>query len=212
MDPTAVRIAAVREVGPSAIALELAVPAEFSARPGQFVKLAADLDGRETRFYSVSSPTADVTAEVTIEVDPDGALGPWLADREVGDTVTLSGPFGNAYYEDESRVVVLAGGPGIGPSVGVAERALADGGEAAVVYRDDAPIHEARLEALSAAGASVFVLEEDASMTRAAAAALTGGDGEQVFVYGFADFLDLATDAVAAAGGRPDEAKMENFG
>lgn len=206
------QVAAVRDVGPDTIALEVEVPAGFDARPGQFVKLTGDPGGRESRFYSVSSSEVDDTVEVTIEIDPDGTLGPWLAEREAGDALTLTGPFGNAYYEEEPRVVVLAGGPGVGPAVGIAERALADGGEAAVVYRDDAPVHEARLAALAAAGAQVFVLDVDDAMTDAVAAVLTGAAGEQVFVYGFADFLDLATDAVAAAGGRPDAAKMENFG
>lgn len=212
MEPTAVRVRAVREVGPGAIALEIDVPPGFTARPGQFLKIAADRDGRETRFYSISSPVVDDTVEVTIEIDPDGAMGPWLAQREAGDSLTLTGPFGNAYYEDEPRVVVLAGGPGVGPAVGIAERALADGGEAAVVYRDDAFIHEDRLSALAGASARVFVLSGDGTMADAVEAVLTGEEGEQVFVYGFADFLDLATDAVAAAGGRPDEAKVENFG
>jgi len=207
-----VQVAAVRDVGPDTIALEVEVPAGFDARPGQFVKLTGDPNGRESRFYSISSSAVDDTVEVTIEIDPDGTLGPWLAEREAGDALTLTGPFGNAYYDEEPRVVVLAGGPGVGAAVGIAERALADGGEAAVVYRDDAPVHEARLAALAAAGARVFVLDADDAMTDAVAAVLTGAAGEQVFVYGFADFLDLATDAVAAAGGRPDAAKMENFG
>jgi cytochrome-b5 reductase len=109
-------------------------------------------------------------------------------------------------------VVVLAGGPGVGPAVGIAERALADGGRAAVVYLDEAPVHEDRLAGLSAAGADVFVLAEAAAVTDAVREAITGEDGEQVFVYGFADFLDLATTAIDEAGGDSEGAKVENFG
>jgi 3-phenylpropionate/trans-cinnamate dioxygenase ferredoxin reductase subunit len=39
-----------------------------------------------------------------------------------------------------------------------------------------------------------------------------GDDGEQLFVYGFADFLDAATSAIEASGVDPDDAKVENFG
>lgn len=213
MEQTDVRISALREIGPDAIAVDVETPDGFDARPGQFVKLAGTVDGgRESRFYTISSPDVTDTFEITVEVDPEGTLGPWLAAREVGDAVTVTGPFGNSYYEDEPRVVVLAGGPGIGPAVGIAERALADGGEAAVVYRDDAPMHEDRLGVLAAAGAEVFVLDTDDAVPDAVAGALTGRAGEQVFVYGFADFLDLATDAIDAAGGDAAGAKVENFG
>jgi len=209
MDRTDARIVAVREIGPADIALDIETPVGFDARPGQFVKLTG---GGESRFYTISSPDVDGTFEVTVEVDPEGILGPWLDEREPGDTVGVTGPFGNAYYEDEPRVVMLAGGPGVGPAVGIAERALADGGSAAVVYLDESPVHEDRLAGLATAGADVFVLSEAGGLPGAVREALAGEAGEQVFVYGFADFLDVATDAIDAAGGESAAAKVENFG
>ena len=107
---------------------------------------------------------------------------------------------------------MLAGGPGIGPAVAIAERALGGDDEAAVVYRDDAPAHEDRLADIAAAGAEVFVLNDGEPLTDAVAAALTGADGEQTFIYGFADFLADAESAIEAGGGDPEAAKAENFG
>ena len=213
MDPTATPIEAVHHVGPDAIALAIHTPDGFDARPGQFVKLSLDVDGeRVSRFYTLSSPDVEDTFEITVGIDPDGDVGPRLAALEPGDTVTVAGPFGNAYYEDEPHTTILAGGPGVGPAIGIAERTLADGGESAVVYRDDGPIHDERLAALDEAGAAVAVLDEREEMTAAVENALAGIPDEQVFVYGFADFLDVATDALQAAGGDPDRAKVENFG
>jgi ferredoxin-NADP reductase len=213
MDPTATPVESVRSVGPDAIALDIHTPDGFDARPGQFVKLSLDIDGeRHSRFYTLSSPDVADTFETTVGIDPEGDVGPRLATLDPGDRVTVAGPFGNAYYEDESRTTVLAGGPGVGPAIGIAERTLNDGGESAIVYRDDDPIHDERLTALDDAGANVAILGEDEDMTGAVENALAGTSDEQVFVYGFADFLDVATDALQAAGGDPDRAKVENFG
>jgi ferredoxin-NADP reductase len=210
MERSRVTVAGVDDVGPDSIALRLETPADFAARPGQFVKLVTEVDGEEaSRFYTISSPDVEGTFELTIGIDPEGDVSPHLTDLDAGDAVTLSGPYGNAYYEDEPRVLVLAGGPGIGAAIGIAERVLADGGEAAIVYRDADPIHEARLEAI-ADDALVRVLDADDPLEGAVADALT--DDQQVFVYGFADFLDDAIGAIEAAGGHPDAAKVENFG
>ncbi|MFW6321091.1 MAG: FAD-dependent oxidoreductase [Halohasta sp.] len=211
MDAT-VTVTAVESVGPDTVAIEFETPTGFDAQPGQFVKLSATVDGEEYgRFYTLSSPDTIESFEITVEIDPEegGPFSDHLAALSEGDDIEMSGPFGSDYYEDEPRVVVLAGGPGIGPAVGIGERVIADGGELAIIYKDDDPAHEARLAELDAAGASVAIT--DGSIDEAVDAAVTGGD-EQVFVYGFADFVDEATAAVEAAGGDPDAIKAENFG
>ena len=215
MDATETTVAAVRDAGPGALAFDLETPPGFEAEPGQFVRLTATVDGEsESRFYTVSSPNTVGTFEFTVGFDLDeaGPFSEYLRGVEAGDTVTIAGPFGDDYYEGERRVVVLAGGPGIGPAVAIAERALGEGNEAAVMYRDDAPTHEGRLADIAAAGAEVFVLGDAEPLTDAVAAALTGADGEQTFIYGFADFLADAETAIEAAGGDPEAAKAENFG
>ncbi|WP_049987757.1 FAD-dependent oxidoreductase [Halobellus rufus] len=214
MDAT-VAVSAARDVGPQTVALELESPDEFDAEPGQFVKVSATIDGEGyARFYTLSSPGVDDTFEVTVGVDPEeaGPFSQFLLDLAPGDDLEISGPFGESYYEGESRVVVLAGGPGIGPAVGIAEAAVADGNDAAIVYRTDAPAHGDRLDALRASGASVTVVDESGDIDDAVAAALSGDADEQVFVYGFAGFVDDAVSALDAAGVDLDDAKIENFG
>ncbi|MFB6167778.1 MAG: FAD-dependent oxidoreductase [Haloferacaceae archaeon] len=208
-----VAVADVQSVGPDTVAIEFEAPEGFDAVPGQFVRLGATVDGETyRRFYTLSSPGVEETFEVTVGVDEaeGGPFSAYLAALAPGDEMEMSGPFGSNYYEGESRVVVLAGGPGVGPAVAVAERALADGGEAAVVYRDDQPAHEARLDRLRDRGASVVVT--DGAVGAAVAEAVTGEAGERVFVYGFQPFVDEAVGAIDAAGGDPDAAKVESFG
>lgn len=211
MERTQVTVAAVRDVGPDAVAVELETPPEFSANPGQFVRLVVPVDGgEEARFYTISSPDVSGTFELTIGIDPEGEVTPRLRELSAGAEVTVSGPYGDAFYEGESRVLIIAGGPGVGPAVGIAERALADGGEAGVVYRDAEPIHETRLAELDSRGADVAILTPAETLDRPVSEFLT--DETQVFVYGFTEFLDDATTAIEAAGGDPNDAKLENFG
>jgi cytochrome-b5 reductase len=215
MDATETTVAAVREAGDDALAFDLETPQGFEAEPGQFVKLTATVDGdTESRFYTVSSPNTVATFTFTVGFDADeaGPFSDYLRGVEAGDTVSATGPFGRNYYEDEPRAVVVAGGPGIGPAVAIAERALSEGNEAAIVYRDDAVIHEDRLAAIAASGADVFVLTGGEQLTDAVAAARNGQEDEQLFLYGFEPFIEDAEAAVETTGGDSAAAKVENFG
>jgi ferredoxin-NADP reductase len=181
--------------------------------PGQFVRLGATVDSETyRRFYTLSSLDVEETFEVTVGVDETegGPFSAHLAALAPGDEMEMEGPFGSNHYEGEPRVVILAGGPGVGPAVAVAERAIADGGEAAVVYRDEHPAHGTRLDALREHGATVVVT--DGAVGAAVAEAVTGAAGERVFVYGFQPFVDEAVGALEAAGADPDTAKIESFG
>ncbi|WP_435094021.1 FAD-dependent oxidoreductase [Halorubrum sp. N11] len=214
MDTTAT-VNAVKTVGRDTYALRFDAPEGFAAEPGQFVKLGTDIDGESvSRFYTLSSPTVGDSFEVTVGIDPDegGDFSAFLAGAEAGTEMTLAGPFGDQHYDGEPRAVVIAGGPGVGPAVAIAERALDDDAEAAVVYRDADVSHADRLDALTERGAAVHVLDADEALDEAVGEALTGSEGETVFVYGFADLVADARAAIEAAGGDADAAKVENFG
>lgn len=207
MQSAEVRIDAVRTVGPDTIAIDLETPDGFNPRPGQFVKLTAFVEGDHvTRFYTLSSPGADETFELTISIDPDGTLGPWLAEG-TGESVQIEGPYGNAAYEAEDASFVIAGGPGIGAAVGIGEAAVADDNDVTIVFGGAVPAHQDRLDDLEAAGVPV-VLTDDLETAVPAHFDTTA----QPFVYGFQEFVTEALDAIEAAGGDVDEAKVENYG
>ena len=207
-----VSIEAVTTVGPETIAIELETPEDFDALPGQFVLVSAELEGEEiSRHYTLSSPDVEETFEITVGVDPDGDLSPWLADRRPGDSLSFEGPFGTITYEGDGDVVAIAGGPGIGPGVAIAEAALAAGHDAAVIYQDDTPAHRSRLNTLEEAGVPVTILGEDESEALADAVEAHLEDG-QIYAFGFKHFVDAVSEAISEAGGDPGEALIENFG
>lgn len=213
MDEQAVGVRDVRTVGDDAVALELETPDEFDALPGQFVRVLgrADEDGDDpiARYYTLSSPTVEETFEITVAVDPDGDLSPWLADRRPGDTVRIEGPFGDVAYDDEGDVLVLAAGPGVGPALGIGERAIDRGHAVTIVYRDEAPIHEDRLGALSDAGVAVRVLGPEDDLGAAMPEDLAG---IEPYVFGFQDFVETAMTALESIGIDRVDAHVESFG
>jgi len=214
---TTVTVVENESVGPDTYAVRFESPDGFDGKPGQFVKLSTDIDGEgHARFYTLSSPDTEETFETTIEVDEAG--GPFsahLAGLESGDEIDCEGPFGDHHYEGESRAVVLAGGPGVGPAVAIGEAAVADGHEAAVVYAHEGmPAHQKRLNELEAAGAEVRMVDagDVESFEEAVDDVVTTAADEQLFVYGFADFVAAAREAIEAAGGELEGVKVENFG
>ena len=201
-------ITRLEDVGEATVAVEVETPQGFEAFPGQFVLVRATVDGEEeSGYYTISSPTVGETFEMTVAVDPDGTLGPWLAGQTLGDAVTVEGPYGEVQYTDGGDVFVLAGGPGIGPAVGIAERALETGHEATVVYGGSNPPHGERLTRLEEEGATV-VLSEDLET----AVGSLDFDGVQTYVFGFRGFVEEARTALTDAGVDPDDVEIEGFG
>jgi ferredoxin-NADP reductase len=206
-----VTVAAVETVGPDTVALELRTPSGFDADPGQFVLVRGTVDGvEETGYYTLSSPDAEETMEITVEAPPEATLAPWLAARKPGDAVEIEGPFGDVRYAGEGSVAVLAEGPGIGPAVGIAERARRAGHDATVVFVGADPPHADRLDALVADGATVEVVESLEADAAVEALAAAGDAGATIYAFGFESFVRSATAATERAG--IDDLRAESFG
>jgi ferredoxin-NADP reductase len=203
-------ITGVESVGTDTLAVEIEPPDSFDGRPGQFVLLKAEVDGTvEQSHYTISSPADEDRVEITVGVDPDGDLGPWLVGADSGTEVTLDGPFGETYYDGEGDVVLLAGGPGVGPAVGIAESALRCDSTVTVVYYNDTVAHAKRLERLAEVGATVHLVDEPKAYAAAVAGAVPA---ERVFVFGFAEFVAMTETALEPTDIDMDALAMENFG
>ena len=215
MDEYEVVVAGVRDVGPDTVAIDVETPTGFSALPGQFVVVKAPVDGEVVdRYYTISSPDTEESFELTVEIDPEGDVTPMLAALDAGDALTIAGPLGDVSYDDDGDVLVVAGGPGVGPAVAVAERARDHGHDVTLVYEDDGFAHEDRLDALADAGADVVLLDETAADREAALvdAVTAHADRGDAYVYGFAVFCRIVKDALADAGVDEEAVHVESFG
>ena len=202
------RITRIEDVGEQTVAIEVETPADFEAYPGQFVLVRATIDGEEeTGYYTISSPDVEGRFEMTVAVDPDGTLGPWLVERTLGEELTVEGPFGDIQYTGDGDAVVFARGPGIGPAVGIAERARDVGHDVTIVHGGDQPPHEKRLASLEERGAAV-VLADDLNLAVESLSLAGGG----TYVFGFQNFVEETKDAIEAAGVDLDDVEIESFG
>jgi ferredoxin-NADP reductase len=205
-------------------------------RAGQHVdvRLTAEDGYQAERSYSIASAPEDPRLALTIERIDDGEVSPYLADElRPGDELELRGPIGGPFtwHADEGGpLLLLAGGSGLVPLMGMLRHRAAAGSTAAahllvsarrvedLLYRDELARHGAR------AGADVRV-----TLTRAAP---TGWDGfrgridapmltalgpppqarPRAFVCGPTPFVEHAADLLVALGHDPAAIRTERFG
>lgn len=197
-------------VGSQTVAITIAAPNGFQAEPGQFVLIKTEINGEEeTGYYTISSPEVTNEFEITIGVDPEGTLGPWLADQSVGTVLSFDGPYGDIRYTGTSDAAVLAAGPGIGPAVGIGERAIQEDSNVVIGYRGDTAPHEDRIRSIRNGGGKVVLAE---SVNDVVAQLESVNDGRTVYVFGFANFVKSAKDALENDGIPLENLEIESFG
>lgn len=103
------------------VKLKLPEGSDMNFKPGQFIQLLApNYDGNEEvyRAYSIASAAEDKDfIELFIGYVPDGIVTTYVHKfLKEGDEVTITGPYGDFYYQEGDREVILAGaGTGIAP-------------------------------------------------------------------------------------------------
>ncbi|GAB99007.1 putative phenol hydroxylase reductase component [Gordonia namibiensis NBRC 108229] len=122
-------VGAVTEIAADTVSVTVLLdePLDFTA--GQYVELAVP-GTAETRPYSMANPPSEPDKlEFHIRRQPGGlATEGWIFQTlDVGDPVTMSGPWGDFCFEpDESAgLILLAGGTGLAPLKAIARAALA---------------------------------------------------------------------------------------
>ncbi|WP_069998516.1 NADH:ubiquinone reductase (Na(+)-transporting) subunit F [Cellulosilyticum sp. I15G10I2] len=100
------------------VSFKLVEPEEMFFRPGQYAQLR--VPGVEViRAYSIASnPKMTNTLEFIIRLVPKGQATTFVhMALEVGDTITITGPYGDFYLNEESDedIICIAGGSGKAP-------------------------------------------------------------------------------------------------
>jgi benzoate/toluate 1,2-dioxygenase reductase component len=126
--------------------------------PGQYVNLQVP-GSDQTRAYSFSSLVQpDNSISFLIRMVPNGLMSSWMANTaQIGDAMTLRGPFGSFYLREVRRpLLMLAGGTGLAPFLAMLEKLQRDGCPQPVhliygVTFDHDLVEMAKLEAFAAA-------------------------------------------------------------
>jgi ferredoxin-NADP reductase len=204
------KVLAVETVAPDTLTMTLETPAGFTASPGQFVCIEAEIE-RETRsgYYALSSPEVTDAFEITVPFGTDKTLGAWLSACESGEPINVDGPCGSIQYTGDEGVTVVADHRGIGSAIGIAERARRADRTVAMVYRTDRPIYESRLDRVRTNGGTVTVVEE---ATRLADALDAVPDDRPCYVFGSDELVRDVRAALRTADYEPGGVTFEQPG
>jgi propane monooxygenase reductase subunit len=136
------RVTAVSELTHDIVGLTLAVPEDFGWLPGQYVDVHVPGAAAVKRSFSIASlpagmaaPSGEVPSTNSIELMvkryPGGRLSSMLGDAVVaGSELTLTGPYGAFHLRRSERpVLMVAGGSGMAPVLGVLRQLAAEGCE-----------------------------------------------------------------------------------
>jgi ferredoxin-NADP reductase len=97
--------------------------------PGMFISIAIPLaDGGRVRPYTItSSPEEPAPFEIVFNRVPGGAGAAWLFQREIGDELAFTGPYGafTLGHAEDAELVFIAENTGIAPIRPMIRRALA---------------------------------------------------------------------------------------
>ena len=128
----AARVADIAIVATDVARLELEpmeTESPVSFIPGQYVHLSVPGTG-EARSYSFANPEFRTDRyRFYVKILERGAMSDYLTHRAApGDEMTVTGPFGRFYLRPSERpVVMVAGGTGLAPMLGMLESLIASG-------------------------------------------------------------------------------------
>jgi phenol hydroxylase P5 protein len=109
--------------------LKLDRPMRFQA--GQYINLeVAAVDGQSRAFSLANAPQQADMVELNVRIVPGGQVTTWLHEKlEMGEKLTLSGPYGRFFVKKSAKVpmIFMAGGSGLSSPKSMIEDLLNNG-------------------------------------------------------------------------------------
>lgn len=227
---------------PEAVAVAFAVPDElrdaFAFRPGQYLTLAATVDGEDVRrSYSICSAPGEAMLKVGVKKVADGRFSRFVNEvLSVGDTIRVMPPEGRftSLAGERHDYLLIASGSGITPMLSIAKTVLAHEPASTVtlVYGNrttDTIMFREELQDLKDAHMRRFSLVNLLSREKQDVDLLNGRiDGERirrmaelglidpisgdgVFLCGPGEMIDDVSSALMDLGVEPDRIRFERF-
>ncbi len=227
---------------PEAVAVAFAVPEAlrdaFAFRPGQYLTLAATVDGQDVRrSYSICSAPGEAMLKVGVKKVADGRFSRFVNEMlSVGDTIRVMPPEGRftSLAGDRHDYLLIASGSGITPMLSIAKTVLAHEPRSTVtlVYGNrttDTIMFREELQDLKDAHMRRFSLVNLLSREKQDVDLLNGRiDGERirrmadlglidpfscdgVFLCGPGEMIDEVSAALKDLGVEPDRIRFERF-
>lgn len=225
----------IRAEAPEVATLVLRVPGWPGHLAGQHVDLRLTApDGYQAqRSYSIASPPAATTVDITVERVMDGEVSPFLLDQvAVGDTLELRGPIGGYFTWEPAEggpLLLVAGGSGVVPLMAILRHRRDEGDRTPtrLVYsapRFEAIIYRREIDALAGDAFEVtytLTREQPPGWTGGSrridremleATGFPAGQNPRAFVCGPTPFVEAVANGLVALGYREDRVKTERFG
>lgn len=150
--------------------------------PGQFVMVRVPGDGAFIRRPFGIVGLEGGACEICFKVIGSGTQS--LADVKPGDRVNVLGPLGNGFEVADAKThVLVAGGYGIAPIIGLARQLIGEGKKCSIGYGAASAEHLLYMDELRSLGCDLRITTED------------GSEGKKGFITGA--LKDLLSDSAA---------------
>lgn len=128
----------VEQVARDTLRLRLGLPEPLAFDPGQYVELVVPGTGERRQYSLANTASEDKALELHVRLVPGGtATEGWIFDTlAVGDQVEVTGPLGDFVLpteDDGGPMVLIGGGTGLAPLLGLARTVLTADPERAVL-------------------------------------------------------------------------------
>ncbi|WP_068875936.1 MULTISPECIES: PDR/VanB family oxidoreductase [unclassified Phenylobacterium] len=211
-------VTAVRDLTPQVREITLETPWTAAHAPGAHIDVEVPIDGRpDTRSYSLVGEGAGAPRRIAVKAEPSSRGGSrYMWSLQPGARLKVTPPSNSFELSLEpAPYLLVAGGIGVTPIVGMAGVLARRGADVAMLYAGRSRGEMAYLgELASALGDRLKVFADDEAggpPDLAAAFAALAADA-QAYVCGPAPMLDAARAAWAAAGRPAARLRFETFG